>query len=292
MPIWSISFEMRKILSFLILLFCPSFLLWAKVQRATILYENDSIYRHDRYYTSGVGADFTTDDHYTFGLGQKIFTPRDINIDTLLTDDRPYAGYLYFFVSKDTQEEKLFQTYRLALGATGKPSLGELAQKEIHAAIGSPEPMGWKYQTANEFLAMISWAGGYEIYHSKNEHTNWNFIPKVEVNIGTPITSIAPAVEWRVGTNIYDDLKKKGYYFFLGAKQNIIAHNTFLDGNLFEEDKVNIKKETLTHEVMTGISLNFRSFYLKFTHIYLGKEFQQQKYKQQNIFSLRLGMLF
>ena len=79
------------------------------LQNFSLTYENDSVYGKDRYYTNGIQLSFLSknfdllDDgvkfyNYSFGIGQKIFTASDIEIEFPEEIDRPYAGYLYFYL--------------------------------------------------------------------------------------------------------------------------------------------------------------------------------------------------
>ncbi len=292
-------------------------------------YENDSIFGSDRYYSNGIQFSFVTKNfeglennyitnifdiknkHYhnfSFGLGQKIYTPSSIKRDYFLKYDRPYAGYLYFFVNKTIfHDENKYDTLGATIGATGPISMAKWSQKTIHRLIGSPIPQGWKYQLSNEPLLMFSWLHMETINKPIQNKYDWNLIPKLLTNIGTPFTDVRLALEYRYGWNLQNDLSPNksttlftgilnkpnnlSYYAFFEVEGNFVIYNTFLDGNLFRKNKFDIEKKLFRFELIIGGVLNYKDFYTKISNIYLSKEFKEQEHNQL-VFSLTFGWLF
>lgn len=301
------------------------------IHSAFFSYENDSVLGGaDRYYSNGVQVFFITKDfygeenkffenifdiknkhthNYSFGIGQKIFTPEDIEVVDFLKYDRPYAGYLYLFLNKTIfHDENKYDTVGVNLGATGKMSGSEWTQKEIHKLIGSPEPMGWDYQLNNEVLFMLSWSHIETVNTPIAMDYDWNIIPKLSVNLGTPFTDVRQSLEFRYGWNLQRDLmaskiqngiagileqsNELSYYGFFEVEANFILYNTFLDGNLFRDNKNDIDKKFFVYELMTGMAINYKKFYAKTSAIYISKEFKEQKHNNQLLFSITGGLLF
>ena len=250
--------------NFLILFF--SFLLLSSVKAedkffkgAFFTYENDSVYGPDKYYTNGIQFSFITKDFYndinffedklyhnfSFGIGQKIYTPRNIKLTQPQLNDRPYAGYLYFFLNTNVVYENIIDSFGINIGLTGDISFGEQAQKIVHDIIGSPKPMGWQYQIPNEILLMLSWSRVWQFNNPLPNSYDWLLMPKIYTNIGTPFTTLSPAVEFRYGWNLQkrDLVPHKmlptiqnissdfSYYVFFELIANINLYNTFLDKN-------------------------------------------------------------
>lgn len=303
------------------------------IQTALFSYENDSVYGPDRYYTNGIQFLFVTVDNsimseneylskifnintkiyhnFSFGIGQKIYTPYTIKIAEPVLNDRPYAGYLYLFLNKNIRYDNKLDSFGISVGLTGPSSLAEITQKRVHELIGSTEPKGWNNQLKNELLVMFSWMRNVELNKPKQNSFDWNVIPKFTTNIGTPLTSVVTSIEFRYGWNLADDFnsnkmqalssgirnnfknnssKNISYYVFFEAEGNFIFYDTFLDGNLSGK-KTNIEKELFRYELIGGLTLNIENYYIKYSNIFMSKEFKEQK-DNQFIFSLTMGYLF
>ena len=287
---------------------------------AFFTYENDSVYGPDKYYTNGIQFSFITKDYYnnlnlfenklyhnfSFGFGQKIYTPKNIKLNQPQFEDRPYAGYLYFFLNTNIIYNNFIDSFGINLGLTGEISFGEQAQKIVHDMIGSPEPMGWKYQIPNEVLLMLSWSRIWQFNNPLPYTYDWLLMPKINTNLGTPFTTFSPAIEFRYGWNLQkNDLvphkmlptianissnKEMSYYVFFELMANLNLHNTFLDKN--GENIINdIDREIINYDIIFGLNFNINNFYVKYSNIYTTKEFKQQ-HKNQLIFLLTLGYNF
>ena len=84
----------------------------------------------------------------TFGLGQTMFSPRNIITTTRQTRDQPYAGYLFGSAGVTVLDGRLQSTSELTIGVTGPGSLAQDTQSFVHWAIstGSAKPSGWAHQ--------------------------------------------------------------------------------------------------------------------------------------------------
>ena len=205
-----------------------------------------------------------------------------------IINDRAYAGYLYLFLNKNIKYNNVFDSFGVNIGFTGDLSFGEEIQKVVHDMIGSPEPMGWDNQIDNEFLFMLSWL----------------IIPKIYTNLGTPFTSFSPSIEFRYGWNLQEnDLifnkidpilqdisRENSYYAFLELLGNISLYNTFLDKNGRGFNN-NIDKEFFGYNIIFGLNCTINNFYIKYSNIYISKEFNKQ-IKNQLLFSLTGGFVF
>lgn len=185
--------------------------------------------------------------------------------------------------------------------------MAKWSQKTIHRLIGSPTPQGWKYQLHNEPLLMFSWLHEENINKPVQNDYDWNLIPKLYADIGTPFTDVKLALEYRYGWNLQNDLMPNkaitlfpgilnksndiNYYVFFEIEGDFILYNTFLDGNLFRKNRFDIDKKLFRFELMAGATLNYKDFYIKMSNIYIPKEFKEQEHDQL-IFSLTAGWLF
>ena len=83
----------------------------------------------------------------------------------------------------------------------------------------------------------------------------------------------------------------KTYYFFLELSPTIVAYNTFLDKKNVKEYKTNIDKKWFQYQIVGGFTLRYKKYYLKYSTMFLSKEFNKQK-DPQVILSLNIGYLF
>lgn len=287
------------------------------LQNISLTYENDSVYGKDRYYTNGIQLSFLSRNfdllnnnlkfyNYSFGVGQKIFTARDIEIEFPEKNDRPYAGYLYFYLNKNFfYKNNIVNLFGFSIGTTGKNSLAEEAQKSIHNLIGSPEPMGWKTQIDNELLFMFTYSHIRELYNVKFDKNNFNILSKSTINLGTPYTNIKQYFEFRYGLDVFGDFSSYkisndtigfvnnndfNYYVFGGVGLNGVFYDTFLDGNIGDRRK-EVNKKPFVYEISAGAIVEFKKFYVKYTTAFLSNEFENQD-EGQVLFVLTGGVKF
>lgn len=84
----------------------------------------------------------------TFGL--QLFTPKDLEAEEPLPDDRPYATLAYLTGSSlelDFDHNVALQS-SFTLGLIGLPIVGEL-HRSVHVLLGSPLPNGYSHQISN-----------------------------------------------------------------------------------------------------------------------------------------------
>lgn len=147
----------------------------------------------DRYYTNGVKATFVPDAppawtnrigswlqkregrdvggdrKAAFSVGQNIYTPRDIERTDLITDDRPYGGWLYVGLGIHDRDKKghdaegyhldrdqdRLVTSEIVVGMVGPQSYAREVQTWWHTNViglnNTREPRGWDNQLENEF---------------------------------------------------------------------------------------------------------------------------------------------
>jgi len=83
-------------------------------------------------------------------LGLRLFTPSNLEAESALPDDRPYATLAYVANSKltvDGDRRTALQS-TLTLGLLGLPIVGA-AHRSLHALIGSPLPNGYAHQISH-----------------------------------------------------------------------------------------------------------------------------------------------
>jgi len=140
-----------------------------------------------------------------FSFGQDMYTPQDRYTTTLITDDRPYAAWLYGAVSLHTISNpdswnKSLESVELALGVVGPAALGEETQDFVHEFQFIDTFEGWDNQIHNEpGIALL-----YERKWRLGEPTDlgvlgeFDAIPHVGLSLGNISTQagVGGAIRW------------------------------------------------------------------------------------------------
>lgn len=298
----------------------------------TLYWENDAFAHTDRYYTNGLRltwskryrsagepAEPNTElnrliDRLLFAkmpqsnlgialsLGQSMFTPSNTKQKALITNDRPYAGYLYAGLSLYAYQQKRLNLFELDVGVIGPLSLAEELQNDAHRLIGSNRAEGWDNQLHNEPTLEL-------IYQTKWKIWNWragngvglDLIPGVGGSLGNVAIGADAGTEVRFGWHLPDNfgtapiqsrcdtnfmaqdnsgsgqaLSAFGINLFAGFHGYYVLRDIFLDGNTFRSSP-SIAKKPLVAEVTAGIACHYKRFRLYYAYVWRSKEFYQQK---------------
>ena len=90
--------------------------------------------------------------------GQEIYTPKDLKIRSIISDDRPYAGWLYLAFLFEMAGPRAAMQFEVQVGGTGEWSGAKETQRFIHQnlASGSKYPRGWGHQIATGVAANVN----------------------------------------------------------------------------------------------------------------------------------------
>jgi len=198
--------------------------------------------------------------NFGFGFGQDFYTPIDISIKEIQSEDRPYAGFLYLSFKNVSnsyfRKSRLNSTY--TLGIIGPLSFSEEIQKTVHTIQGSNIPKGWNNQIANdlginlninfekrilrpnEFIDFIGFLDA-NVFStvSNNLSTGLHYRVGLFNDYFTNITAMRPsndkiALLNENGCSYYCDAIKRTWQFYGYIKTNLtsILDNSFLQGGL------------------------------------------------------------
>ncbi len=272
--------------------------------RFSIYFENDGTFAkrwdsHDRHYTSGQGGSVGwEDDEFWGGAGalipfgasledprygggfaitQQIFTPAELDTARVVTDDRPYAGYLYASAFVQRTDETTFDHAQLDLGIVGRWSGGEFAQKFVHNALALTEPIGWGNQLKNELSINLALRRTLRVPLTETRAGERGFmaelLPYGEIDLGTVYRQAEIGSSIRLGWNVRDDFgpgRMAAYgdvtsgrtpgdisvYVYGRASLRLVQHNIFLDGNTWT-DSHSVPKRSVVGEGQIGIAATF-----------------------------------
>jgi hypothetical protein len=239
-----------------------------------------------------------------FGLqiGQNIYTPANITTDELLEEDRPYAGWLY--VGLTLQRRGLtrrgwptLESFEVQLGSIGPPSLGEQAQTWVHEVRDLDLPRGWEHQLEAEPGIELRYWRGVRLTFSEASAEWVDFIPHGAASLGNVTTGLRVGGTLRAGLHLPDSfgvqtisslLSTEGgwspsagehrwsIYVFTGVEGWLVAHNAFLDGNLYQNSH-EVSKETFVGEWKSGFAVGFRYAEAGFAYVLRSREFSDQE---------------
>jgi hypothetical protein len=285
--------------------------------------ENDfwSLAGTDRYYTNGMALTYGTRGdapgaidwffkprgeflcadskadchrHVVHALAQQMFTPSDISKPQPLTDDRPYAGWLYLSTAVHADLRKghgcgafgdcVNDTLELQLGVVGPASLADRTQITWHALYGLQRPNGWANQIRTEpaFLARAqrTWP-----VRSAGEGLGGEVAPLVEGAAGTIAVYARGGVRLRAGYNLGDEHLRgtwsgdtgRGAFYLTGEwTAGLALHNMFLAGNTFSDAVHDVAQRTPRRETKLGAVAAYRGFRVSYTLVFRSKEFERQ----------------
>lgn len=237
----------------------------------------------------------TQDVRYEHGLGQSIFTPRDLARVIPEMDDRSYAGLLYasFGLVAQSDNRVLDQTL-ITLGVVGPAAQAGEVQSAVHRGIGAQDPLGWDTQIPNQFawelrhqrthrLQLVSGDAGFGMelsphyglaVGSLNTFANigagfragWN-LPN---DFGPP--RVSPSLP---GSSYFEPTEDFGWYVFGGIDGRYVARNLVLDERNALDNKVD--RETWVGDLQVGVAAYVGDVRVAYTHVWRSREFEQQE---------------
>ena len=303
----------------------------------SVHFENDLFADTDQNYTSGVKLSWVSPDLTRFrdneklpewiypyiealpfinepdrernvaiSFGQNIITPQDTERSDLITDDRPYAGWLYLGLGFHSKTESQLDTMEIQLGVVGELSLARQTQILVHELRGFSTPKGWQHQLENE-------PGVNLIYERNWRHQlvggdrglGIDVIPHLGAAVGNIYTYANLGLEVRAGWNLPRDFGSStirpggdtndpvarsdprraedtgfGLHLFAFGDGRAVARDIFLDGNTFA-DSHSVDKETFVADVAIGAALIYGRFKLSYAKVLRTREFVGQPSKHR-----------
>ncbi len=288
--------------------------------------ENDRIANTDRHYTQGLRLgwvskettdgpkwakrvlkflyplDMESSGRIGFALGHNIYTPEDTDANALVTNDRPYAGWLYGAVSlhaeaprqKGSVKYHILDSVELNLGVVGPSAHGGDVQNGWHEIIGVARSNGWDNQLRNEPAIALFVERKWRLNAWPLGGVEGDVIPHIGGSLGNVFTQANTGAIFRIGQGLdmdfgpphirptlsglgmVGDRSRFGWYVFAGGEARLIARNIFLDGNSFN-DSHSVSKKLLVGDFQFGAAVIFHGVRLAITNVIRTKEFDEQR---------------
>lgn len=270
-----------------------------------IAYENDLFNvaidtPTDYYYTGGTFIEFKLpllrrnpvskilltlpqghDESFGISYNNLAFTPTSIESDSILKNDRPFAGTLYLGLNRASCDsvKQMRLTSQLDLGIIGPAALGYQSQKFIHAHTNNLEPHGWQYQIENDVY--VNYSLRFEKGLLSKEYVE--LIGFSAVTAGSVYTNAAAGVGVRAGImhNYFSapvySTSRALLWLYARAEGRVVARDATLQGGLFNSGSVyfitpgNMNRGVCVASL--GIAFAYRRMRGEFSNTWITPEF-------------------
>lgn len=144
---------------------------------------------------------------YSVGIGQTMYTPRDLRRADTNPNDRPYAGWTYLTANLRSLREHHRFGLDLQAGIIGPAAGARATQSMAHWwwAAGTELPQGWDNQLRNQFGANVGLRYAYQLRHDMKHRVAIEATPQARFQAGTVMTEARSGGKIRVGWNTPPD---------------------------------------------------------------------------------------
>ena len=302
----------------------------------TFEWENDAIFNSDNQFTNGIflqkngpavhdwgtangtpafgkkmAAWFLPDERdelwfrESWGVGQNLQTPDEIESSQPILNDVPYAGLLAVQNTWIGYDDRDLHGFGWLFGIVGPAALGEPVQSGFHSAIGADDPNGWSNQIDNEPVLNVYWERKHKLARSR--------FADVAVggggNVGNLFTGAKVTLESRFGwhlptgfVHLPDPMgfglsyaatepqqkKKTALYASLVVRSSFLAYSVLLDGNTFG-DSQSIDYNRLAHSVIGGLHYERPRWGLHFSWLFSSDSLDEKKVTAEEDTSMDYG---
>lgn len=224
-------------------------------------FDNDVYFQTDYYYTNGVSFELIhpsleksflsrflwpfdnfPEVYYGIRFTHKMYTPTQLDIQDVLADDRPFAGYLklsHFKIAFDPVRKARLSS-SLGMGVMGPAAFGGQLQDFIHDDI----PVGWGNQIRNDivfdygivFEKSIFASRKFEIIHQFGGHVgSLRDYLKAGLSVNYGNYSVFNSIN---GFNFHSAHNRLNYGFYLQANGNLVGYDATLQGGIMNTHSV------------------------------------------------------
>lgn len=283
----------------------------------------------DRYYTNGLRLGYTSaagalpagleevgrqlwgdgQRRWSIDITQHMYTPFNTSTTTLVPGDRPYAGILMgtFGLQSDTETHR--SVISVGLGVIGPAALGEEVQNGFHTLISQRQNKGWASQLQNEPVVQVTSSRVWRVKTGQIAGMETEALPELTVGAGSMRVYALTGVTLRIGQGLDADFgvarvrpgpsggdafrqtRDFGWYVFMGAHAQGVAHDITLDGTIFRNGPT-VKRTPFVGEAQGGVALLIYGARLTYTHVVQSEQFKRQKGGLHQFGSLALSMRF
>jgi lipid A 3-O-deacylase len=236
-------------------------------------------------------SDDPGDVHVGLFLGQNMYTPKRITVAEPQPFDRPWAAWLYVGGVAQSVSGNRLQTVEFDLGIIGPAALGRDVQTAWHELVGADRPQGWSNQLRNEPGVLLAYLEKWRF----GDATGLEVVPHFGASFGNVMTLARAGGIVRAGRNMSgfgpDTIEPGGamlqrvrlkdpqsqddrheWYVFAGVDLRGVAHNVFLDGNLFRSSP-SVDRRDFVYDLKAGVSVRIPPARVSLTQVWRSEEF-------------------
>ncbi|MBC7741914.1 MAG: lipid A deacylase LpxR family protein [Bdellovibrionaceae bacterium] len=235
--------------------------------------------------------------NFGISFGQQLYTPNDIREPALITNDRPYAAWLYLGLTAHFKDVYRSHVFELDLGIIGPEALGEPVQNGYHKIIAKYRAEGWKNQIGTEPTIQLFYQQRQKLFEMYSSEYNKYFdvIPYYGAGLGNVAIDAHVGGMMRAGIHLPDDFGPKkasstegdtfieskqvarsSLYAFIGGRGIGVAKNIFLDGNTFKSSH-RVHKNSFVIETEFGFAGEWNDWNAAWRFVTRSPEFQERK---------------
>ncbi|AQS37329.1 hypothetical protein Sps_02171 [Shewanella psychrophila] len=238
------------------------------------------------------------DGSYTvsYSIQQGMYTPTNLEEESLIVDDRPYAGVLIWQAKLRQFDKNVATSLIIDVGVVGPAALAEPTQTAIHSVISATMANGWDNQINNEPVFRV----GSEYVKrladfplSDSIVSDLNFY--AQAGIGNLRSDVSMALIFRLGSgldetfslvsptashsaNPYTLVSGHGFYWqvFMSLHGRYVLNDITLNGNTFEDShSVDLIHEQ--NQFSLGFAMRWESWGVLFSTLRGSKQFDDQQ---------------
>ncbi|MGD1020547.1 MAG: lipid A deacylase LpxR family protein [Verrucomicrobiia bacterium] len=243
-----------------------------------------------------------TAQNFGYVFGQNMYTPQNLHASVLITNDWPYAGWLYGGVYLQRRDDAagtsvpVEESFGVDFGTTGHASLSGTIQTWFHRNYDpSDVPSGWHNQLAGEPGLLLKYERFWRLSVNDQTARHVDFIPHVGGELGNIMIFQNLGGTLRVGENLPDDFGPQiidspaslgggvtptsppySFYLFGEVDGRAVEHNLFLDGNSFRGGP-SVERIPWVADLSSGVAMRlFRHLEMSYTRVIRTHEFVGQ----------------
>jgi hypothetical protein len=223
---------------------------------------------------------------FGFEVGQDLYTPINLMTSALVTNDRPYAGWLYLGGLREDRgltanQIPTLDRYEIELGVVGPWALGADEQNWWHGLIGNSLANGWSHQLRNEPGLLLRLDRTWRVVdRGEADGLHVQLLPRAGIALGNIQTSARLGATVRFGYHIPDEFAatippRCGWYVFSDVGGRGVLYNEFLNGSVFHAGH-SVDPEPGVLELRADVAVELGRSEISYTYVYLNKEFKEQ----------------
>jgi hypothetical protein len=183
---------------------------------------------------------------HELAIGQDMYTPDLLRAPHTVPDwelERPYAAWLFVSSTARFARPRSLDELELSAGVTGRPALGQLAQTIAHSINEryTNEATGWETQVGFEPGLLVRYRHNWLARAAAQRGLGVELQPFVGATAGNILTNAEAGLHVRVGMALshpwhvpsWGERPPLEVFVLGGVRQEYVAHNFSLDGNLF-----------------------------------------------------------